>query len=148
MNAGQQFELQVKQTKEAVTGMCFYIDKQVLHDVYQYYLSPDNLNNYHTYEINAHDIFEKVFDAGDILSVYIKNIIHSLHTTSAIYNGSSPELFYGLALHLLLSQRMLRKEILQINAKRFSTQKELYNRLCTAKQMMDDVQAETMQNTN
>ena len=136
LNAGRRFELEIKEAPERVIGLCFYIDKQVLHDVRNYFLLPNELES-RPADKYAPDIFETVYPPDYALNTYLTTITKSLHVNHTV-TGHNSELFYDTALHFLMSQNRIRKEMLQLNARRWSTRKELYARLLTAKQMLDD----------
>ncbi|MBC8172260.1 MAG: helix-turn-helix transcriptional regulator [Chitinophagales bacterium] len=139
MNAGQVFDLQVKETKQPVSGICFYIDHTLLQDVYHNYTNTHDLPDpLAISSVNQFDFFEKVNDQQDVLSAYIRAITKNMHMETGALLCNSEELFYGLAEHILLSQSLVRKEMRHIKASGFSTQKELYTRISAAKQMMDE----------
>lgn len=136
VNAGQIFTVEIEQTNEAVKGMCFYVDEALLQEVNLYHQNqhkfPDDIQGTQA----TGNICEKIFPASDVLSTFIKNYVSLQHRTDRRPADSS-DLFYGLALQVLLSQRMLRREMMQIKALRYTTREELYRRLDIARQLME-----------
>ncbi len=142
MNTGQIFTVEIEQTNEAVKGMCFYVDEALLQEVNLYHTQdklPDDIKGTQTTD----NICEKIFPASDVLSVYIKNYV-SLQRLAESEAADSSDFFYGLALQLLLSQHMLRREMLQIKALRYTTREELYRRLDIARQIMEASRGATL----
>jgi len=141
LNAGQTFDLEIKSAGQPVTGMCIYLNQQLLNEAALYHdaeiFSGDDQNKTLYYP----ELFEHVYDPSDPLAVYLKTIIHQIRSGTVITDET---LFFGVATQLFFSQGMARKEMTRLKAMKLATKKELYKRLHQAREILTDPQSYTL----
>jgi AraC family transcriptional regulator len=139
INPGQCYHTHLKSQVD-VTGLCINVDTQIIADVNRtmnnrpnYLL--DNPSNDLTVPI---DVFEDVYHAehcvlGSLLEQMAAGMQDGRQTLTY-----GQETYYSLAERILQVQGLVQKNIHRINAKRFTTQKELFRRVQYGKQFIDD----------
>ncbi|HXS54990.1 MAG TPA: AraC family transcriptional regulator, partial [Hanamia sp.] len=84
------------------------------------------------------DFFQGIYGQDNILNQFLLSVSKNIDTDSGVISLPPENLFYTLAHRLLVSQKMIKKQISQINASKCSTRKELYKRVHEARQILDD----------
>lgn len=140
VNKGQEHEVAVAYNPKPVQGLCMSISSQLLNDVLINNTSAEGwlLDNPGGKGKAEFDFFEGIYRPDDVLNQYISSLGKMLNRETGEIPVDSGELFYGLAQQLLTSQSLIREKVLQINANRQSTRKELYRRISQAKQIIDE----------
>ena len=141
VNEDRLVDTHVMKFPEAVEGICVSLDNRLLNDIYINSILPDEKladNGPITYS-EEFRFCEMVYDAGDILCRHLEDLSTLQDKHTGRIAKPQEEIFYGLARHLLLSQSMVKKQSLRINALKAGTRIELFKRINLAKQKIEDV---------
>jgi AraC family transcriptional regulator len=140
VNKGQPHEVSLAYNARPVEGLCMSVEASVLSDVLNNYSRAEEmlLDTAGETEEQAFDFFEGVYRPDDLLSHYISSLGTQLDPATGQFTMDNAVLFYELATRLLLSQSLIKKKVLQIGAQRYSTRKELYERISRARSIIDE----------
>jgi len=137
INKGQEYGCEFRQ-KTTVHGYCFGLDETTLRGVYNdlHRTEEDLIADPSRYTSYLEGFHEAVYGVDDSLSKYLSRLVIAYKA-----NGRFAEdvfgFYYELAAELLRSQKITHAQIQKIKAAKSNTKKELYDRLCKAKEMMD-----------
>lgn len=140
INEDRIVDVHVKKSEDPVLGICISLDNRLLNDVYTNNLLPEEklIDNGSAVSSDELNFFESVFDATDILCGYLESLAKNQSQETGKIFLPNEEIFFGLARHLLLSQEMIKKRSLKIDATRLSTRVELFRRIEVARQKIED----------
>jgi AraC family transcriptional regulator len=140
VNQQQSFEVDFA-AKEAVLGICLYLNEELIHDIYR------NLNGNEEYlldnpfrsESQPFDFHETVYNTHqNSLGNYLQYIASLTDKTTGQIGIQEDELFYQATDYLLQTQRHVIAQVKRIPAQRRSTQQELFRRISKAKDFLDE----------
>lgn len=135
VNKGQDLGVDYKE-KQTVYGLCAYLDEKFLGKTYHSLLTEEATLLDHPFdeEITLPEFHETVYSSDDCIGNYLKN----LATAKDTGKENCADVYYNLAYRLVVAQKITSQRIQKIKASKASTKKELFNRLNTAKNIMDD----------
>jgi AraC family transcriptional regulator len=81
------------------------------------------------------EFFQTLYHLQPNLMDYIAGMIYSMND-DGYYKSRADEFMMGLLRHLLLEHRLVMRQTRKITAVKFSTRKEIYRRLCVAKDVL------------
>ncbi len=140
VNPAQSHNVTIPYQKIPAQGLCFTINKKMLTDVLVNNSFSENylLDNPLINDNEEFDFFQGIYGQDNILNQFLLSVSKNIDTDSGVISLPPENLFYTLAHRLLVSQKMIKKQVSQINASKCSTRKELYKRVHEARQILDD----------
>lgn len=140
VNEGQVFDTILDYSREQIKGLCIYINKELLNDVYRNYNATSStvLLDDPSPTGRSFDFFEAIYRPDDVLSQYLAGLEQQLDPVTGQLQIPDDELYYRIAERLLQSQSAIGRQVSQICAERHHTRVELYQRVSKARQMIDD----------
>lgn len=145
VNQAQSLEIDVD-SRQAVLGLCLYVNERVVNDVYRAMTDSDGrlLDNPFAPFCQAFDFYESVYSVhNDALGQFLQHLACQTDLQTGEILVDKDELYYQTAERLLQSQLQVTKAIRRISAQQVSTRKELFRRVNLAKRMIDaDVQTD------
>ncbi len=146
VNEGQRFDTLLPYNKEPIIGICLSLDSTMLNDIFLNYIQSENqLLEVPGKTAEQFDFFESVYGKEDVLSRHMTEIAKKMDQQTGKFDLCDEELFFSIGQHLLFSQELIRKNVLQIKASRYSTRKELYARVNKARTILDECFAEQIE---
>jgi len=140
VNEDRIVDTHVMKFPDAVEGICISLDNKLLNDIFLNSILTDEKladNGPLTHSDEFH-FCETVYDAGDILCKHLESLSAFQNKHTGRISLPHEEIFYGIARHLLISQSLVKKQSLRINALRPVTRFELYKRINLARQKIQD----------
>ncbi len=137
VNKGQTFECNFK-SKTPVDGFCIGLDDALISGIHKDLSQPDEalLDDPYNRPEPFTGFHQLVYSRGNALSLYMRRLMTQVANDSR--QTTTPyELFYEVGSALLKSHRDTSGRIAAIKASRPSTRKELFARLETAKQVLE-----------
>lgn len=140
VNEEQVFDIHVKKNPLPVEGLCISLDNHLLSDIHAYsMMNEEQLAERGAFAFSAEfNFFETVFAPDDVLCKHLGFLAAHLNKETGEIMFPQEELFYGLAMHLLVSQSRARQQAFGIRAVRPGTRHELFKRVNLARQQMSD----------
>ena len=139
INKGQEFYIDLRE-KKLVKGFCINLDEALLQKVfYEMKSAEEKLLNYPLNDGQGHiEFHEDVFSSHDIFSNFLTGAIRQLRSNGTEYPCDIYSFYNEAAYHLLRSQKFVAGQIEKIKASKPSTKKEIFNRVNTAKNIIDN----------
>lgn len=137
INQGQQYDCSFNNTSP-VLGYCVGLDDDFLRKVYSDLKhSDEKLLSGANEDAYLEEFHEAVYGPGDSLSKYLAILVAGYKSTGVFDGENNFGFYYRLAAELIRSQKLTDEQIRKIKAVKTSTKKELYDRLCKAKKIID-----------
>lgn len=139
VNRSQSLEIDFS-AQEAVFGLCLYVNEALIQDVYHNLTSADArlLDNPFGAPGRTFDFYEAVYTVQDgPLGGFLNQLAQQTNRQTGTIAVDQHELYYQTAERLLRSQQHVLGVIDRLSARNRSTRKELYRRVCIARNLMD-----------
>ncbi len=139
INAGREYHVHSPQKKAVDEGLCVYLDKQLIREVYQVMQNSAEkcLNDPYLAESQGPDFLEKIYlDQEDALGRLLRELGSLIRQQSRPALFITSDIFYTIAEKLLLSQKKVRQLCNRLDSAKASTREELFKRLEVARTYM------------
>ena len=138
-NTGKKYDV-VIDSKEDVNGLCLFVHKAFLQDVYE------NMNRKESFLLDqpfgilpSVEIDEMVYSPRhNLLGNFLQNLYFNFQGENKTDGFDSANIFYFLSCQLLINQKRISDHYNELKVRKKSTATELFQRLAMGKNMIDD----------
>ena len=145
INPAQVYSAHVHSESE-VKGICLNLDTNIISDVFKNFTLEENelLDDPGFISAAALEVFEGIYDASECpFGSFISDIATNIENGD-FGQPSSFDLFCDMSAKLLSGQKIIQRKVCQINARQWSTKKELYKRVEHGKQIIENTFCRTI----
>ena len=129
-------------SKNAETeGICLYLHNATVADVFRVLEQPTNnlLDSPFEHSLQKFEFFENIYKSGkNTVGILIRKLYRNILHQPIDFIREDRDLYYTFAEGLLFDQRRVFQAVNRLDSIKSSTKKELYRRVLTAKEYLDD----------